>query len=106
MKLTPATPSPSAAAASPFCSCGRTGFNTAAAFASLSSQKRIDNGRSAADPALYSNGVGRAIAAAGSAFHASITIRDDRVGAVHFEYIVGAHFQTHPAARAFVSGKL
>jgi len=78
------------------------GVDTTAAFSSLSSQKRVDDGGGTADTAIYGNCAKRAITAACSAFHAGVAVLDYDMRTIHFKYFMGTDIETHSAARAFL----
>jgi len=78
------------------------GFDRTAAFISLSSQHGVDNSGRAADAGIHKNSSKRAIAAAGPAFHAGVAILNDDMGVNHFKNLVGANFNAHSAAGAFI----
>jgi hypothetical protein len=80
---------------------GAAGLRAAATLPAVAPQHGVDDRGGAADAGLNGNGVGRAIQAAGAAFHAGIAIPYDHMPAVHLEHLMGANIQTHPATGAF-----
>jgi hypothetical protein len=93
---------PSAAGFLPIDGTGFFGVIEAAAVATFSTQQGIDDRRGAAHAGIHGDGVKRAVAAAGAAFHAGIAILNCDVFPVHRQYAVRAYFEAHPAAGAFL----
>jgi hypothetical protein len=96
----------SAAGCLPIAGAALLGVIETAAGTAFSPQQGIDDGRSAADAGLDGNGIKRAVAAAGTAFHAGISILDPDMGSIHLEHVVRADFEAHPAAGAFFFSEL
>ena len=92
----------SAAGCLPIAGAGLLGVIETAAGTAISPQHGIDDRRSATDAGLDGNGFKRTIAAAGTAFHAGISILDPDMGSIHLEHFVRTDFEAHPAAGAFV----